>query len=67
MEVTKWLVRQESWRVPTGANEGSTRPVSECCDVRGDDHDEAYTAIVRGVGLSHDTRKIAGGRGSQTC
>jgi hypothetical protein len=28
--------------------------------VEGDDHGEAYTAIVWGVGLSHDTRKIAG-------
>jgi hypothetical protein len=28
--------------------------------VGGDDHGEAYTAIVRGVGVSHDSDKIAG-------
>lgn len=26
----------------------------------GDDHGEAYTAIMRGVGVSHDSDKIAG-------
>ena len=26
----------------------------------GDDHGEAYTAIMRGVGVSHDSVKIAG-------
>jgi hypothetical protein len=28
--------------------------------VGGDDHGEAYTAIMRGVGVSHDSDKIAG-------
>ena len=28
--------------------------------MEGDDHGEAYTAIVWGVGLSHDIREIAG-------
>lgn len=26
----------------------------------GDDHGEAYTAVIRGVGVSHDSVKIAG-------
>ena len=28
--------------------------------MEGDDHGEAYTAIMRGVGVSHDSVKIAG-------
>jgi len=28
--------------------------------VGGDDHGEAYTAIMRGVGVSHDNDKVAG-------
>ena len=28
--------------------------------MEGDDHGEAYTAIMRGVGVSHDNDKIAG-------
>lgn len=28
--------------------------------MEGDDHGEAYTAIMRGVGVSHEIRKLAG-------
>jgi hypothetical protein len=34
--------------------------------VEGDDHDEAYTVIVWGVGLSHEIPKVAGGEAVMT-
>ncbi len=35
-------------------------PGNECCVVEGDDHGEAYTVIVWGVGSSHEILEIAG-------
>ncbi len=55
---------KRSWRVPAGESparvRGSVPLGSECCGVEGDDHGEAYTAIMWGVGVSHESDKIAG-------
>ena len=34
--------------------------------MEGDDHGEAYTVIVRGVGLSHEIPKVAGAEAVMT-
>jgi hypothetical protein len=49
-----------SSRCETGTGKGWRPPGSECCGVGGDDLGEAYTAIMRGVGVSHDGDKNAG-------
>ena len=37
------------------------RPLgNECCVGEGDDHGEAYTVIIWGVGLSHEILEVAG-------
>ena len=42
---------------------GSVLLGSECCVATGDSGCEAYTAIARGVGLSHERLDIAGAEG----
>ena len=59
------VVRQpQSWCDPAGASpaqvKGSVLLGSECCVATGDSGCEAYTAIARGVGLSHERLDIAG-------
>src|SRR5262249_31394314 len=53
-----------SWCDPAGGRpaqvRGSVRFGSECCVTIGDSGCEAYTAIARGVGLSHERSDIAG-------
>ena len=53
-----------SWCDPAGASpaqvKGSVLLGSECCVATGDSGCEAYTAIARGVGLSHERLDIAG-------
>src|SRR6266571_9474675 len=52
------LVRSSRWK--TGPSKGQRPLGSECCVAAGDSGDEAYTAIVWGVGLSHERSDIAG-------
>jgi hypothetical protein len=49
-----------SSRCKSGPGKGQRPPGNECCAVEGDDHGEAYTVIVWGVGLSHEILEIAG-------
>jgi hypothetical protein len=39
---------------------GSARLVVSVASLEGDDHGEAYTAILRGVRLSHENQDVAG-------
>src|SRR5437870_8564157 len=55
------LVRSSRWK--TGPSKGQRPLGSECCVVAGDSGREAYTAIVWGVGLSHERSDIAGAEG----
>src|SRR5665647_1858495 len=43
----------------SGPGRGWRPPGSECCVVGGDDHGEAYTAIVQGGRLSRESSNIA--------
>src|ERR1035437_9725828 len=43
----------------SGPGRGERPPGSECCVVGGDDHGEAYTAIVQGGRLSRESSNIA--------
>src|SRR6266567_1057011 len=52
------LVRSSRWK--SGPSKGQRPLGSECCVAAGDSGDEAYTAIVWGVGLSHERSDIAG-------
>src|ERR687887_1247776 len=56
-----------SWCDPAGESpaqvKGSVLLGSECCVATGDSGCEAYTAIVRGVGLSHERSDVAGAEG----
>ena len=55
---------RKSWCDPAGESPAQVRrsvPLgSECCVATGDSGCEAYTAIARGVGLSHERLDIAG-------
>lgn len=55
------LVRSSRWK--SGPSKGQRPLGSECCVVAGDSDCEAYTAIARGVGLSHERSDIAGAEG----
>ena len=55
------LVRSSRWK--SGASKGQRPLASECCVATGDSGCEAYTAIVWGVGLSHERSDIAGAEG----
>ena len=55
------LVRCSRWK--TGPSKGQRPLGSECCVVTGDSGCEAYTAIARGVELSHERSDIAGAEG----
>ena len=56
-----------SWCDPAGESpaqvKGSVLLGSECCVATGDSGSEAYTAIARGVGLSHERSYIVGAEG----
>src|SRR5208283_348576 len=52
------LARSSRWK--PGPGKGKRPLGSECCVVEGDDHGEAYTAILWGVGLSHESNHVAG-------
>ena len=52
------LVRSSRWK--SGPSKGQRPLGSECCVILSDGGREAYTAIARGVGLSHERSDIAG-------
>ena len=55
------LVRSSRWK--SGPSKGQRPLGSECCVATGNSGCEAYTAIARGVGLSHERSAIAGAEG----
>ena len=55
------LVRSSRWK--SGPSKGQRPLGSECCVANGDVGCEAYTAIARGVGLSHEGSHVAGAEG----
>ena len=58
--MTGWTTKLgRTRRCKSGAGKEQRPPASEDCGRKGGDHGEACTAIERGLGLSHETPKIA--------